>query len=90
MINMKAPFLQIILRLQQQDRPELPPLCELPGQPLPGITDYIKLMKVFTLCYGNTHADIARHITEFEPTALLVCCAFQTHPEQQIALPHIR
>ncbi|KAL0041949.1 hypothetical protein WJX79_010123 [Trebouxia sp. C0005] len=39
------PF-QIMLRLQAQDRPEIPPLHTLPGQPLPGIADYIKLMQV--------------------------------------------
>ena len=39
-------MLQIMLRLQAQDRPEIPELDTLPGQPLPGITQYIKLMKV--------------------------------------------
>lgn len=38
------PF-QIMLRLNQQDRPEVPPLDTLPGQPLPGITGYIQLMQ---------------------------------------------
>lgn len=38
--------LQIMLRLSKQDRPEIPPVEELPGQPLPGIKDYICLMKV--------------------------------------------
>ncbi len=42
-------LLQIMLRLQAQDRPEIPPQDRLPGQPLPGIIDYIDLMKV------NTH-----------------------------------
>lgn len=35
-----------MIRLNQQDRPEMPPLDTLPGQPLPGITAYIQLMKV--------------------------------------------
>ncbi|DBA83679.1 TPA: hypothetical protein ACH3X1_006228 [Trebouxia sp. C0004] len=38
-------FFQIMLRLQAQDRPEIPPLHTLPGQPLPGIADYVKLMQ---------------------------------------------
>ena len=41
-----AVMLQIMLRLQAKDRPEIPELDALPGQPLPGIADYIKLMKV--------------------------------------------
>ena len=46
-----AVMLQIMLRLQAQDRPEIPDLDNLPGQPLPGITQYIKLMKVWgSLC----------------------------------------
>lgn len=46
-----ALVLQIMLRLQAQDRPEIPDLDNLPGQPLPGITQYIKLMKVWvSLC----------------------------------------
>lgn len=37
---------QIMLRLNQQDRPDVPPLDTLPGQPLPGVAAYIQLMKV--------------------------------------------
>ena len=38
--------LQIMMRLSKQERPEIPDLEELPGQPLPGISEYISLMKV--------------------------------------------
>ena len=51
------PF-QIMLRLSQQERPEVPELDTLPGQPLPGITAYIQLMQVPTtalLCVNPTH-----------------------------------
>ena len=41
-------LLQIMMRLtQQQDRPEIPSLDSLPGQPLPGIGAYLHLMQVF-------------------------------------------
>ena len=38
--------MQIMLRLAAQDRPAIPDLAALPGQPLPGIKEYIDLMKV--------------------------------------------
>ena len=38
---------QIMVELtQKQGRPEIPPLHELPGQPLPGIEGYLHLMRV--------------------------------------------
>lgn len=38
---------QIMMVLtQQRERPEIPPLDTLPGQPLPGIGEYILLMQV--------------------------------------------
>jgi len=36
----------MLMLTQQRDRPEIPPLDTLPGQPLPGIDDYIGLMQV--------------------------------------------
>ena len=44
---------QIMLRLSKQERPDIPPLEELPGQPLPGIRDYICLMKVHCNCMSS-------------------------------------
>ena len=39
-------LVQIMMALTQQHaRPELPPLETLPGQPLPGIQDYLQLMQ---------------------------------------------
>lgn len=52
-------LLQIMLRLQQKDRPEIPPLHTLPGQPLPGIDDYVKLM---TVCQHSV-CKCCHHIT---------------------------
>ncbi|DBB01412.1 TPA: hypothetical protein ACH3X1_000077 [Trebouxia sp. C0004] len=39
------PFQIMLVLTQQHDRPEVPPLDTLPGQPLPGIDDYIGLMQ---------------------------------------------
>ncbi|KAL0038253.1 hypothetical protein WJX79_010194 [Trebouxia sp. C0005] len=39
------PFQIMLVLTQQLDRPEIPPLDTLPGQPLPGIEDYIGLMQ---------------------------------------------
>ena len=35
-----------MLLLSKQERPDISPYSELPGQPLPGIRDYIRLMQV--------------------------------------------
>ena len=51
--------LQIMLVLtQQHDRPDIPSLDTLPGQPLPGIGDYIGLMQVL---HGTTNWMPAGH-----------------------------
>ncbi|DBB05340.1 TPA: hypothetical protein ACH3X3_010560 [Trebouxia sp. C0006] len=39
------PFQIMLVLTQQRDRPEIPPLDTLPGQPLPDIEDYIGLMQ---------------------------------------------
>lgn len=39
------PFQIMLVLTQQRDRPEIPALNTLPGQPLPGIEDYVGLMQ---------------------------------------------
>ncbi len=49
----------MLVLTQQRDRPEIPPLDTLPGQPLPGIEDYIGLMQVLHHAHTQpiTHHD---------------------------------
>ena len=56
-----AALVQIMVELtQKQGRPELPPLYELPGQPLPGIEGYLHLMRV---CQSSK----VRHVDRLSP-----------------------
>ena len=43
----------MLVLTQQLDRPEIPPLDTLPGQPLPGIEDYIGLMQVLHYAHAQ-------------------------------------
>jgi hypothetical protein len=74
-----------MLRLQAQDRPEIPPLHTLPGQPLPGIADYVKLMQVTApgpKSYAHT-ACIVKHLA-----ALSVCLLIKLPIGMSVCLSH--
>ncbi len=60
----------MMLLTQQQARPEIPPLDSLPGQPLPGVEEYIPLMQV---CHTANWAGCRVHCWAAPCLAIVSC-----------------
>jgi len=75
----------MMLLIQQQARPDIPPLDSLPGPPLPGIEQYVQLMQVFhassCFCPKNAAAQAAYRIAvnDTMPCHCVMLCCLKTY-----------